>query len=101
MVNFVFNWMKSLLSKQKRMKSVGNIYTFLEKVEANRYENSQQVFDDLTDIWEETIKTQEKKKTVILKSNQFKTQNYFQKDVEVMATQIRRKIFQMQETRTG
>jgi hypothetical protein len=75
-----------------------SIEDVLENVETNRYENSQQVFDDLNDILDESTKTQKKAKTVIVKSNRFKILNYSQKDVEVMATQIKRKIYQMQET---
>ena len=70
----------------------------LKNVETNKYENSQQVFDDLSDIMQKTIETQKRAKTVIVKSNQFKMLASTQEDVEIMATQIKKKIYQMQQS---
>eukprot|EP00090_Calanus_glacialis_P021862 TRINITY_DN33717_c0_g1_i1.p1 TRINITY_DN33717_c0_g1~~TRINITY_DN33717_c0_g1_i1.p1 ORF type:complete len:721 (-),score=164.97 TRINITY_DN33717_c0_g1_i1:237-2399(-) len=72
----------------------------LKEIEKNKYENSQQVFDDLSDILNETIIT--KKKNVIQdRNNLMKSLNYSSEDVEVMATQIRNKINKLQGSLLG
>ena len=70
----------------------------LKKVEENRYDTSQEVFNDLDDIMNKAVETQKKMNHVIAKSNNFKILAYNQEDVEIMAAQIKRKIYKMQET---
>ena len=70
----------------------------LEKVETNKYENSQEAFDDLNDILEETIRTK-KKTSPTLTSNRVGIPGmiYSHEDVEIMANQIRKQIHKMQK----
>ena len=70
----------------------------LKKVEENKYDTSQEVFDDLDNILNKAIETRNKMNHVIVKSKNFKMLTYNQEDVEIMAARIRRKIYTMQET---
>eukprot|EP00092_Neocalanus_flemingeri_P102324 GFUD01130881.1.p1 GENE.GFUD01130881.1~~GFUD01130881.1.p1 ORF type:complete len:702 (+),score=200.18 GFUD01130881.1:81-2186(+) len=107
----VFNIVKLLLhhifatpftKMENDLVNDGNHHYFedvLQKIEENKYEDSQQVFDDLVDILEATTRTNKEVNTMLLGNNgiEVKKITYSKEDVELMANQMRKKIYNLEK----
>eukprot|EP00092_Neocalanus_flemingeri_P054448 GFUD01064117.1.p1 GENE.GFUD01064117.1~~GFUD01064117.1.p1 ORF type:complete len:696 (+),score=180.27 GFUD01064117.1:93-2180(+) len=71
----------------------------LQNIEEYKYESSQQVFDDLDDILNRNVDSRKEANLLLLGNNGIgmRKMNYYHEDVQVMATQMRKKIQKIQE----